>query len=312
MMRLGRGNGVVVVGSSNTDLIAQAERAPRAGETVMGYNFTIASGGKGANQAVAAARLGGKVAFIARVGDDDFGERALEAYRQDGIDTRFTKVDSSAPSGAALIVVEEGGENRIIVVPGANGNLSPGDVRAAEEVMAGARVLLVQMEIPVETVEEALKLASHHALTTILNPAPARPVGEAILKYVRILTPNEVEASALTGLPTGNLEQAEEAARVLLAQGPEVVIVTLGARGALIVADQEATLVPGFPVEAVDTTAAGDAFHGGLAVALLREDNLKDVVRYGCAAGAISATKLGAQPSLPAAEEVAEFLASQA
>ena len=302
---------IVVVGSSNTDLIVQAERAPRAGETVIGYNFAIASGGKGANQAVAAARLGAEVAFIARVGDDDFGRRAVEGYRRDGIDTRFIKVDPSAPSGVALIVVEKGGENRIIVVPGANGNLSPEDVRAAEEVIAGAQVLLVQLEIPMETVEEALKLANRHGLITILNPVPARPVSDAILKYVRILTPNEVETSVLTGLSIGSLKEAEKAARMLLAQGPEAVIVTLGAKGALIVTEQEATLVPSFPVEAVDTTAAGDAFNGGLAVALARGNSLKDVVRYGCAAGALSATKLGAQPSLPAAEEVEKFLALQ-
>jgi len=299
---------IVVVGSSNTDLIVQASRAPMAGETLIGYDFAIAPGGKGANQAVAAARLGAEVAFIARVGDDSFGRRAVEGYRRDGIDTRFVKVDPSAPSGVALIVVEEGGENRIIVVPGANGNLSPEDVGSAEEVMAGAQVLLVQLEIPVETVEKALRLAYRHGLITMLNPAPARPISDAILKYARILTPNEVEASVIAGLPIGNSKEAEKAARMLLGKGPEAVVVTLGAEGALLVTKQEAALVPSFPVEAVDTTAAGDAFNGGLAVALAREDNLKDAVRYGCAAGALSVTKLGAQPSLPTAEEVEKLL----
>ncbi len=258
---------------------------------------------------MAAARLGAEVALISRVGDDDFGTRAVEGYQRDGIDARFIKADPSAPSGVALIVVEKGGENRIIVVPGANGNLSPQDVRAAEEVIAEAQALLVQLEIPLETVEEALALGAKHNLITILNPAPARPVSDAILKHVRILTPNEVEASVLTGLSIDSREEAENAARMLLAQGPEVVIVTLGAEGALLVTEQEATLVPGCAVEAVDTTAAGDAFNGGLAVALARGDSLRDAVRYGCAAGALSVTKLGAQPSLPAVEEVEKFLA---
>jgi ribokinase len=302
---------IVVVGSSNTDLIVQANRAPRAGETVIGHNFAIAPGGKGANQAVAAARLGAEVVLIARVGDDDFGTRAVEGYQGDGIDNRFIKADPTAPSGVALIVVEKGGENRIIVVPGANGNLSPEDVRAAEEVIAGAQTLLVQLEIPLETVEEALALGAKRNLITVLNPAPARPVSDAILKHVRILTPNEVEASVLTGLSIGTHEEVEKAAQMLLAQGPEVVIVTLGAEGALLVTEQETTLVPGFPVEAVDTTAAGDAFNGGLAVALARGDSLGDAVRYGCAAGALSVTKLGAQPSLPIAAEVEKFLALQ-
>ncbi len=299
---------LVVVGSANMDLVVQTERAPRAGETVVGEGFTLAPGGKGANQAVAAARLGAEVVFIARVGDDDFGKRNLENYRREGIDTSHVAVDPEAPSGVALIVVERGGENRIVVVPGANGRLDPNDVTRARSAFAGAAALLVQLEVPLATVEAALRLGREHGLRTILNPAPACPLPEGLLRSVDILTPNETELARITGRETADPGEIPALARGLLARGPEHVIVTLGENGALIVSREGEVHVPSFPVEAVDTTAAGDAFNGALAVALAEGMDMERAVRFACAAGALATTVLGAQPSLPRRDRVESLL----
>jgi len=292
------------------DLIVQTERAPRAGETVVGEHFTTASGGKGANQAVAAARLGAEVVLIARVGGDDFGRRNLETYRHEGIDTSYIAVDREAPSGVALIVVEKGGENRIVVVPGANGRLSPGDVGRARDAFADAAVLLAQLEVPLETVEEALRLAREKRLKTILNPAPARLLPAGLLQLVDVLTPNETELAHITGGETGDLKGVAAAARKLLGLGPKHVIVTLGEKGALVVSKRGEAYVPSFPVDAVDTTAAGDAFNGALAVALARGMEMEAAVRFACAAGALATTVLGAQPSLPRLDQIEGLLSS--
>ncbi|MGY4707590.1 ribokinase [Candidatus Bipolaricaulota sp. J31] len=299
---------IVVVGSANVDLVVQTERAPRAGETVVGEGFTQAPGGKGANQAVAAARLGTEVAFIARVGDDDFGRWNLENYRREGIDTSYITVDPEVPSGVALIVVERNGENRIVVVPGANGRLRPDDVTRAEEAFAGAAALLVQLEVPLDTVEAALRLAREHGLTTILNPAPARPLPEGLLGLVDILTPNETELLHISGAGALDPGGIPALARRLLARGPGHVIVTLGERGALVVSPDGEAHVPPFPVDPVDTTAAGDAFNGALAVALAEGMEMEAAVRFACAAGALATTVLGAQPSLPRRDQVEALL----
>jgi ribokinase len=299
---------IVVVGSANMDLVVQAERAPRAGETVVGKGFVTVPGGKGANQAVAAARLGGAVTFIARLGNDDFGRRNLEGFRREGIDTSHITIDPDAPSGVALIVVEEGGENRIIVVPGANGRLSAGDVRKAERAFREAEVLLVQLEVPDEAVEAALSLARDSGLVAILNPAPARSFPPKLLEKVDILTPNEVELSHMAGVDVGDPEALPSAARKLLAWGPKYVVVTLGERGAFLVSREGELHIPAFPVDPVDTTAAGDAFNGALAVAIARGKGMEDAVRFACAAGALATTRLGAQPSLPNLAEVEDLL----
>ncbi len=297
---------VVVVGSSNTDMVVRVPRIPAPGETVLGGEFVIAAGGKGANQAVAAARLGAQVTFVARVGQDVFGERALAGFRQEGINTQYIIVDPEAASGVALIFVDAKGENSIAVASGANARLTPQDIQRAKEAIEAADVLLLQLETPLETVQQAAGIAQRAGVRVVLNPAPARPLPADVLALVDVLTPNEGEAhllaSSQTAQPT-TLTNAEAAARCLIEQGVQVVVVTLGARGALIVTPDFQQLVPGFTVDVVDTTAAGDAFNGGLAVA--------EAVRFANACGALAATKLGAQPSLPTAEEVTRFLAAR-
>jgi ribokinase len=269
----------------------------------------MAPGAKGANQAVAAARLGAKVTLVARVGPDVFGERALAGFQQEGIITRHVTVDGEAASGVALIFVDAAGENSIAVAPGANACLSPGDVQEAREAIEEADVLLLQLEVPMETVLAAAEVAHQARVRVILNPAPAPPnlLPAELLARVDILTPNESEA----GLLTDTQVSTELAARRLTGQGAGAVIVTLGARGALIVTLDAQRLVPGFSVNAVDTTAAGDAFNGGLAVALAQGRPLVGALRFANACGALATTRLGAQPSLPTIDEVDAFLAER-
>ncbi len=300
-------NRVVVVGSANTDMIVQAERLPGPGETVLGGHFATAQGGKGANQAVAAARLGAHVTFVARLGQDALGDQALAAYQADGIDCAYVSRDPDNPSGVALILVDGHGENMIAVASGANAALSPAHVEAARAAVQTADILLVQLEVPLATIAAALDLARANNTLVILNPAPAQPLPDDLLRGV-ILTPNETEAAQLTGLPVGNAEQVEAAARRLLDRGAAAVVVTLGRQGALLVTLTQVELVPAFAVRAVDTTAAGDAFNGGLAAALSRGLSLPEAVRYGNAVAALSVTRLGAQPSLPTRDEVVKFL----
>ncbi len=300
---------VIVVGSSNTDMIVRADRLPMPGETVLGGDLTTAAGGKGANQAVAAARLGAHVTFVARVGTDMFGQRSLQGFRREGLNLTYLLQDPVSPSGVALIVVGPRGQNIIAVAPGANRNLSAADVAAAQPAIAQARVMALQLEIPINTVMAAALAGRQAGLIVILNPAPAEALPAALYEVVDILTPNEREAALLTGLSP---DQPEAAAAALLARGVGVVIVTLGEEG-LVLAQrgQPPRRVPEFRVDAVDSTAAGDAFSGGLAAALARGDDLDSAVRYAQAVAAISVTRHGAQPSLPNAREVDEFLSAQ-
>jgi ribokinase len=294
---------ILVVGSSNTDLIVRAERLPSPGETVLGGDLQTAAGGKGANQAVAAARLGAAVTLVARVGNDAYGQASLAALAREGLDTRYVVIDEETPSGAALIVVAPGGENLIAVAPGANGRLSPADVAAAQAAFENADVLLLQLESPLETVEAAARLGEKHGLLVVLNPAPARDLPDGLLAIVDVLSPNEHEAAALTGETDHG-----RAAEALLARGAKTVVVTLGAAGAWVATREVARVIPGYCVEAIDATAAGDAFNGALAVALARRQTLFEAVRFAHAAAALSTTRSGAQPSLPTAEEVARLL----
>jgi ribokinase len=295
---------IVVIGSSNTDMIIRLDRIPRPGETILGGEFATAAGGKGANQAVAAARAGGDVAFVARVGQDMFGEQALAGFVKDGIHVEYVTRDPVAPSGVALIFVAKDGENSIAVAGGANGRLCPEDVQKAGQAIAGASTLLMQLETPLETVQAAAELAARAEVPVILNPAPARVLPIDLLKLVSILTPNETEAALLTGVAVNNEAAAAQAADTLRARGVETVILTLGARGAFVAGASIRELVPGFRVKAVDTTGAGDVFNGALAVALGEHRPLLEAVRFANAAAAISVTRLGAQPSAPDRKEI--------
>ncbi|HPD48135.1 MAG TPA: ribokinase [Anaerohalosphaeraceae bacterium] len=290
---------IVVIGSSNTDMIIKIDHIPRPGETVIGGTFSTAAGGKGANQAVAAARAGGRVTFIARVGDDMFGRQALDGFRADGIDVSHVIIDPDAPSGVASIFVDAKGQNSIAVAGGANANLSPDDIHNAADVIAAADILVMQLETPVETVRAAAQIARDNAVTVILNPAPAQPLDKDLLKCISILTPNESEAELLTGIPVDSPQAAQKAADALRAQGVNVVIVTMGENGALLSTQNASAFVPAFKVDAVDATAAGDVFNGALAVAVAEGAPLPRAVRFASAAAALSVTKLGAQPSAP-------------
>jgi len=295
---------IVIVGSANTDMVVKAPRIPGPGETVIGGDFLMAAGGKGANQAVAAARLGARVTLVARLGTDMFGDQAIAGYQHEGIDTTYIVRDADHPSGIALISVDAQGENSIAVASGANAHLTPLDVDRASQAIGEAHVLLVQLEVPLDAVRRAVTIAHDMGVRVILNPAPAREIAPPLLAQVSIVTPNEHEVKVVVGEP----DQAHAIRRILDA-GVETVLVTLGAQGVLWATRETQILVRAFPVEAIDTTAAGDAFNGGLAYALGRGLSMAEAIRYANAVAAISVTRLGAQPSLPTGAEVAAFLA---
>ncbi|MCK4473497.1 MAG: ribokinase [Anaerolineae bacterium] len=303
---------VTVVGSLNMDLVARTPRIPQPGETIIGGDFHTVPGGKGANQAVAAARLGAQVSMVGRVGRDAFANPLLENLAAAGVDHTFVTQYPGAATGVALIVVDDAGQNSIVVASGANMRLSPADVDAAEAAIAAADALLLQLESPLETVTRAAEVARTHRVTVILNPAPARPLPAALLSLVDVLIPNESETSLLTGMPVGDQVEAETAAAALRESGVGTVILTLGDRGALLAREGETERFPAFDVTPVDTTAAGDAFVGGFAVALAEGQSLAEAVRWGNAAGALATTKLGAQPSLPNRHALEKLLAEGA
>ena len=299
---------VIVIGSSNTDLVIKLDQLPRAGETRLGGELATVAGGKGANQAVAAARAGGRVVFIGRVGSDSFGKQAMAALRRDGIDVSRVVRDADSQSGAALILVDRKGRNLIAVAPGANARLSPKDVQGAKAVLAGASAVLLQLETPLATVENAAALAARAGACVILNPAPARLLPNRLLRNISILTPNETEAETLTGIAVHDDRSATRAAERLLARGVKTVIITLGARGAFVADGQLRCRVPAIRTTAVDTTAAGDIFNGALAVALGEGRPILEAVRFANAAAAISVTRFGAQPSAPTRQEIDRLL----
>ena len=295
---------VVVVGSINMDLVVRTARLPEPGETVTGKSFAAIPGGKGANQAVAAARLGAKTAMIGCLGDDAFGAELRRVLALDGIDCRAVREVAKVPTGVALIEVDDAGRNHIVVVPGGNGRLEVADVRANEELLARARAVVLQLEIPLETVAYTAARARALGKLVVLNPAPAQPLPQELLSAADYLVPNEIEAAALTGRRVDSPAAAEEAARGLRAQGARNVIVTLGAAGVVSVTASEVRHHPARSVRAVDSTAAGDTFIGGLCAALVEGRSLDRAVAFAQAAAAISVTRPGAQTSIPRRDEV--------
>lgn len=298
---------VVVVGSANMDMVAITPRIPRPGETVIGSDFAMVPGGKGANQAVAAVRLGAHVTFVARIGFELFSDHNLEGYQLEGIDCRFIVRDEEYPSGVALIAVGARGQNAIVVVPGANMCLTPEDVERAEEAIAKADVVLAQLEVPIPTVVRTAELAHQYGKRMILNPAPApsHPLPAELLQHVDILIPNESEAQSICKAP--GYSSPEAMGQALRALGVPVVIITLGGEGVLVQDESGPRRLPAYPVRVIDTTAAGDAFAGALAVALAEGESVEQAVQFAQRAAAISVTRLGAQPSLPYRTQVETF-----
>jgi ribokinase len=300
---------IIVVGSLNADLVVRAPRFPQPGETISGEDLKIIPGGKGANQSVAAARQGASVAMVGRVGNDSFGPELINNLKRNGVDTAHVQIDAEAATGTATIIVDAKGQNSIVLSPGGNGRVSPADLNTVS--FSDYKLLLLQLEIPLEPVLAAANRAKEKGLRVVLNPAPARTLPEELIALPDFIVPNEGELSLLTNQPVKDLASAENAAKALLARGAQTVIVTLGANGALIVNQEVTKHIPAFQVDVVDTTAAGDAFIGGFASALLQDKPLGEAVRYGCACGALAATKFGAQPSLPTKEEVEGFMSLQ-
>lgn len=294
---------VCVVGSSNIDLTFRTARLPRPGETLTGQSFQLGFGGKGANQAVMAARLGAHVTMVSRVGNDVFGEQTLHNYQQHGIDTTHARRDDNQPTGTAVIIVEDSGENCILLVPGANAALSPEDVQAAASVLGECGVLLCQLEVPIETTLEAFRLARAAGVRTILNPAPAVPLPDELLRLTDLCIPNETEAELLTGQRVTSVEDATTAAEILRQRGAGAVLVTLGERGVVVV-EESSELIPATPARAVDASGAGDAFIGSLAVFLLEGLPLRQAVFRANRAAAVSVTRPGTQASFPTRSEI--------
>lgn len=298
---------IVVIGSSNTDMVVKTSHLPAGGETVLGGDFFMNAGGKGANQAVAAARYGNRVVFVAKTGDDLFGRQVRKSMAKDGIVTDYVFVDKEHPSGVALITIDKDAENCIVVAGGANMYLSPADIDTAAEEILKADVVLMQLESPIETVAYAARMAAKAGIPVILNPAPApaEALSEALLKDLFLITPNRSEASRISGIDVTDMESAHRAAKAIHEMGPKNVIITLGSDGSLVYDGSMFMRVEALKVEAVDTTAAGDTYNGVLASVIAEGKSLIEAVREANIAGAISVTRMGAQPAAPTREEIA-------
>ena len=298
---------ILVIGSSNTDMVIRTEHLPLPGETVIGGTFFMNPGGKGANQAVAVARLGGQVAFVCKTGSDIFGHQAQQLFSEEGIDSSYVFSDTKNPSGVALITVDTHAENCIVVAPGANAHLTVADLKHSARAVEKADIVLLQLEIPMETVEEAAVMARRLGKKVVLNPAPASKLSPRLLESLYVITPNETEAEMISGIHIVDGASAEAAARKIASMGVPNVIVTLGTRGALVFDGTDCEIVPACKVQAVDTTAAGDVFNGALVVALAEGRSLTEAARFACKASAISVTRGGAQSSVPYRTEVDIF-----
>lgn len=295
---------ILVAGSSNTDMVIKTSRLPEPGETILGGTFFMNAGGKGANQAVAAARLNGNVTFVAKTGNDIFGKEAIQLFAKEGMHTGYIFTDPVQPSGVALITVDDNGENCITVAPGANAMLLPADIEQSWKAIEQAAIILVQLEIPVETIHALANMAAQKNIPLVLNPAPAQTLPDELLKMVSIITPNQKETEMLTGIAVTNTATAEQAAQQLHNKGIETIIITMGSQGAFVYHNNESLLIPAPKVKAVDSTAAGDVFNGALVVALAEGMTMHNAVTFACNAAAISVTRLGAQASAPYRNEV--------
>jgi len=301
-------NKIAVIGSSNVDMIIKSSRLPRPGETVGDGSFVKVNGGKGANQAIAASRAGGHVTFISCLGNDDFAPVMLNDFKVDHLDTQFVFVEENAATGIALILVDKKGENCISVAPGANYLMSPNHIKKAETSIKETEIILLQLEIPIETVLFTIELAHRLNKKIIMNPAPAGLIDDLHLAMIHSLVLNETEAELLAGFPVETESQIMEAASILLEKGPQNIIITLGAKGAFVKNSDKGEFIPAFKVDALDTTAAGDIYCGNLAVALVEGKSIFEAAKFAAAASAICVTRLGAQPSAPTREETLDFL----
>lgn len=302
-------NKILVIGSSNMDLVVQVPRCPAAGETLFGSSFTTNYGGKGANQAVAVARIGSGVTFMTKLGNDTFGQQMRQHFSEEGMDLTHILTDAESPTGTALITVEDKGENRIIVVPGANARLTENDVESLSAEINSCRFVLTQLEIPLPTVLHIAEMTSAAGKQLILNPAPARPLPDSLLQKVFLITPNETEAEILTGIRVSDAESARRAALWFREKGVQQIVITMGSQGAFVFTDDFQGMVPSYKVKAIDTTAAGDVFNGALTVALSEGKTTADAARFGCAASALAVMRPGAQSSIPTRTEIDAFLA---
>lgn len=295
---------ILVIGSSNTDMVIKTNHFPAPGETILGGRFLMNAGGKGANQAVAASRLGGVVTFIGKIGDDIFGKQAVQQLEDEGINVDFVAVDPENPSGVAMITVDRNGENSIVVAPGSNGTLSPADFDKAMAELDESEFVLMQLEIPIPTVEYIAQKAARIGKKVVLNPAPAAGLSDELLRNLYLVTPNETEAELLTGIKVTDEQSALKAATILHEKGVEIVIITMGAAGAFLLADGKSEIIKAPKVDAVDTTAAGDTFNGSLLVALSEGKTIQESIAFANKAASISVTRIGAQSSVPFRKEI--------
>ncbi|WP_025820186.1 ribokinase [Shewanella marina] len=305
-------NKLIVLGSVNADHVVQVPQFARPGETISAAGYQVIPGGKGANQAVAAARLGADIGFIACVGDDDFGQRMINEYQTLGMNTEAIMIADNMATGVAMIQVTDAGENSICIAAAANNMLTVEKLAAHHHLIAAADMLLMQLETPLATITKAAEIAKQHKTKVILNPAPATALPEALLANVDLITPNETEAELLTGIKVTDLTSAAQAANVLHAKGISQVMITLGSEGVWLSEQGQGQQIQGFKVDAIDTTAAGDTFNGALLTGLQNDLALTDAIRFAHAAAAISVTRFGAQTSIPTLAEVEQFLAAQA
>jgi ribokinase len=290
---------IVVVGSCNTDMVIKADRLPIPGETILGGTFFMNPGGKGANQAVAASRMGGNVTLVSKTGNDVFGKQSVMLYAAENIKTDFIFSDPKHPSGVALITVDSNGENCIVVASGANAYLTPSDIEKASDEIESSDLVLMQLEIPIETVEYVAEMANKKGIKVILNPAPARALSNNLLKNLYIIIPNKSEAEILSGIKVSDIESAKQAANIISSKGVDIVVITLGSQGALIKEYKDYHFVEAFKVDAVDTTAAGDTFCGSVCVGLSEGKSILDSVKMAARAAALTVTRMGAQTSIP-------------